>query len=260
MAFARFINPRHSPVAATQATKYTKGDFMRYALLLVLSMSACFHDTGPLYSDSSSTFSGEVSGGSDATGTIDTFPGSESTTSSEEDTSHTFSFTESVQSSDSDTAESSSTSSPGSTSSSTESTSGDLTTTGTTTSDGTTTDPCASPLEVPVPDPFATGESRTFDLDFDEAPGETGGDIKVCATFTTTAPPSARTITFDEQVLGLGPCNAQWPPEDPFTGCTTFPKPDGVTPVTVDNVTPGPGCQSGPMADLVITFSCPEGI
>lgn len=138
-----------------------------------------------------------------------------------------------------------------------EDTTGDVTSSDTSTDSDSSSDDCA-PVDVEVDGAFEAGESRTIYLDFDDFPGSPGETVELCITFTSTNPASARTITIGETEVAFGPCGGGGPGPG-FTSCAPFVKPEGLTEVIIDNTTFGPGCQTGTMDDLVLSFGCDPG-
>lgn len=200
-------------------------------LFCTLFLAGCFHDPNGTPSDGTTT---DTDGSNTDQGSSD----GESDTGNT-DTDSTESWTDVTSSSVSDSGATTDT------------------TTGTTTTGSTNTssDGCA-PVDVPIDGAFEGGENRTVYLDFDGFPGSSGDDAELCITFTTDNGVSARSIFIEGQVLQFGPCNALGPPPGPFTICDPFVKPAGVTEVIIDNTTPGPGCQTGSMDNLVLQFMC----
>jgi hypothetical protein len=222
---------------------------MSFRVHFVLSVALCapFVPLGACFSDPGAT-SAQGSGDTDATGlgsstapnTTETDPtdtGSEETTETTETTGP-----DSLTGSESGPT-SAGTNGPGTETDATGATSGETTSAG------------CEPVEVPIGS-FSAGITQTFDLDFDDFPGTAGEEADLCATFVTSNWASARTITIKGEVLAFGPCGAWKPEPESFTGCASYIKPAGPAEVIIDNTPFSPGCQNGPMDDVVLSFRC----
>lgn len=199
----------------------------RTVLICALLGAGCFHDHGSSFTDGTTT-------GTDGSGTDPDHDSSgEEPDDSDTDSMSTLTTTSS-SAPDSATTD----------------------TTDTSTENSTSSDGCV-PVDVEVDGPFEELETRTLDLDFDEFPGIPGEAAELCASFTTTNPASARTITIGGatgEVLSFGPCGGHGPGPG-FTLCASFVKPLGLSEIVIDNSN-YPGCQAGPMDDLVLQFGC----
>lgn len=197
-------------------------------VLLCCALSGCFSDPGLVdVEDTSSSGSSEVTTISMSTSTV---------------TSASASATSTI----STTGDMSSTGISGSTEDS-----------GSTSIRGSTGVDLCTPLELAVLEPLGIGEQWSMDLDFDDTPVDPGEIATLCMAFSTANNASARTVTIGTEVVSFGPCGAA--PETLYVLCAEYVEPDGVVTVTIDNMSPDGGCQSGAMDEIGLTFGCSDG-
>lgn len=116
--------------------------------------------------------------------------------------------------------------------------------------------PTCTPASFPIRD---LAESATDDLllDFDALPGIAESAGRICLTFDTANPNSARHVLIGAvQQIGFGPCVAMGT-EGPWTICHPYVKPRGMTSLRVDNSPLTAGCQVGAMTEATVEFPCP---
>jgi hypothetical protein len=101
---------------------------------------------------------------------------------------------------------------------------------------------------------LAVTEIRQVEVDFDTTITPVNSAAIVCLSFRTSNPASARAVGIAGQSIGFGPCSAT-APQDVYS-CQPFIEPAGVVVVVIENATPGSGCQSGEMTNVIMSFPC----